>query len=219
MLTERGQHVPTAVHPIAEVDRAAGAGRGMSSEEVWRHLESEQRLTNAAEEGIEGVMAATPNKRAADTIKKANEYLGLDANVAQLIHVANHIRGFTRDAVDFLTRGDNHGLESAIVTLWNGIRDADKLATPKPPLMPSGENIFYNNGWSTQEELGLRNILREEGDRCTAINADGATLASGKRVSRKAALDAYIPPAGGTLIAVGSLPQVMAGIRARELGK
>jgi len=218
MFKEVGRHFPTEVpvHPIAEVHGAAGANREMTSAEVVKHLECEQQLTNAAEEGIEQVLAATPQQRAADTIKKANEYLGRDANAAQLIHVADHIRGFVRAAVDFLTRGDNHGLEQAIVTLWNGVRDADKFATPKPPLMPPGENIFYNAGWSSQEEIGLRNILRKEGDRCTAIDRDGATLASGKRVSKKAALDAYVAPAGGKQILAGDLPSVLGDIARRK---
>ena len=86
--------------------------------------------------------------------------------------------------------------------------------------MPAGDNVFV--GWSSEEQLGLRTILVKGlggvtvGDRCISVDAKEATLASGKRVSRAQALEAYIPPAGGKMIAVGSLSTVMNAIRARS---
>ena len=62
---------------------------------------------------------------------------------------------------------------------------------------------------------GLGGVSR--GDRCISVDAKGATLASGKRVSRAQALEAYIPPAGGKMIAVGSLSRVLAVIGARSM--
>lgn len=221
MLKERNRQVPIAGAADALREIAAlGPAPEMTEAELLRHLETEQALANVAEEEIERVMAATAQKRAADTIKRAAEYLGPDANISQLNHVANHIRGFGRDAEDFLIRGDYHGFERAIVAFWNGVRDADKLATPRLPLMPHGDNVFV--GWSTAEEYGLRNILLKGlcgvtvGDRATSIDSTGATLASGKHISRAQALDAYTPPAGGRTLSVGSLPKVLADIKRRE---
>jgi len=202
---------------LGEVDGAAGADAALAAMDP-KLLESAQRLAAVVEKATDQVLNATPQKRAADTIVKAGQYLGPGATVEQLNHVANCIASFARDAANFLERGDIHALDGAIVTFWNGVRGADRLAPPKPPLMPHGDNVFA--GWSTAEESGLRNILRKGlcgvtvGDRAVAIDADGADLASGKRVSKKAALDACAPPASGKLIAVGSLPRVMAVIRA-----
>ena len=238
MLRERGREMPQSgagetVDPAFDAPRVLGEIRGaadadaliadeerriaaQSDSDAQRAVTARESLTRTGRKAWEHVLVATPNQRAADTIEKAAKYLGPDANAEQLRHVENHIQGFERDAVDFLTRGDTHGLDRAITAFWNGVRDADKLATPKPPLMPTGENVFYNAGWSTQEEIGLRNILRAKGDRCTSIDSTGATLAGGARISKKDALEAYIPPAGGQQITAGSLPQVLADIKRRE---
>ena len=122
-----------ALAEMTEGELQIGAAAEMSSEEVLKHLESAQALANTAEEAIEQVLAATPQKRAAEMIKDALEYLGPDANAEQRAHVADHIRSFSFRAADFLMRADNHGLETAISTFWNGVRYADNLATPKPP--------------------------------------------------------------------------------------
>lgn len=127
-----------------------------------KRLESAQQLAAVVKQAKEQVISATPQKRAADTIEKAAAYLPPGATADQLNHVANHIQCFARNAADLLIRGDIHGLDSAISELWHGVRDADRLAPPKPSQPP-----------------------------------------------RK-----IVPPAA-RLIAVGSLPAVIAGIRAR----
>jgi hypothetical protein len=244
MLKERSREIPQSgadeIDPAMNAPRVLGEIRGAADANALLANIDAGAATAAAADPLlaaarqrhrvigrkawEQVLAATPQKRAADMIEKATKYLGPDANAAQLDHVANHIQGFARDAADFLTRGDNHGLERAIVAFWSGVRDADKLATPKPPLMPFGDNVIA--GWSSAEEIGLRNILLKGlcgvtiGDRCISIDSNGATLASGARISRKQALDNTYVPQGGQMIAVGSLPQMLAVIaRAQPLVK
>ena len=163
----------------------------------------------------EKVLAASMQARAAKTIVWAVNQVKPDASVAQLNYCANHIDSFAMSAADFLERGDISGLNGAISTLNYAVRDLPKAGPPKLPLVPPGDTVFYNAGWSSAEELGLKTILLKGlngvtvGDRCIAVDGDGASLASGKRVSKKAALEAYIPPAGGKMVMVGSLPAVM----------
>jgi hypothetical protein len=219
MLKEIGRQIPIA--GAADADRAIAAmglpTAEMTEAEVIKHLESEQGLANAAEEAIEQVIDATPNKRAADTIKKANEYLGPDANAQQLNHVTNHIRGFAHEAAEFLMRGDNHGLERAIVAFWNGVRDADKLVTQRLPLTP-GSDAFALAGWKDEEYWALRAILSnalcgvQKRDCCVSVDAKGALLASGKFLSREQIAE-HVQPTGSKTFAVGSLPSVLNAIR------
>ncbi|MGB8685670.1 MAG: hypothetical protein WCD12_22510 [Candidatus Binatus sp.] len=209
---------PIAV--VGEVDGAAGADAALDAMDA-ELLKSAQQLAAVVEKATEQV-SASPQKRCADLIAKAVEYLKPNSNVAQVRHVASQISAFARQAEDYLMRGDHHALDGAIVTFWNGVRDADKLASPLPPLMPSGDTVFYFAGWSAEETIGLRNILGKGlcgvtmGDRAISIDKQGADLASGKRISKKEALDAYVPPAYGKLIAVGSLPRVLAVLRALQ---
>jgi hypothetical protein len=208
------------INPAMNAPRVLGEIRGIDDALAVIAAESAARgrLMATARKASEQVLAATPQQRAAGMIERAANYLGPDATVRQMAHVENHIKSFERTASEFLERGDCHALDSAIATFWNGIRDADKLAPPKPPLMPPGDTVFYLAGWSTEAEHGLRAILLKGlngvmiGDRCVAVDADGATLASGARVSRKQALAAYVAPAGGKMIAVGSFPAVMNAI-------
>ena len=246
MLKERNREIPQSgaadeIHPetnaprvLGEISGAADADALLADEdrriaerqtqpvaEEAQRIAAVENLRKIGRAAWEQVLVATPNQRVADIIVKATEYLGVDATARQLAHVAGHIQGFARDATDLLTRGDFHGLDSAITRFWLGVRDADKLAPPKPRLMPSGD-AFYYAGWSSEERQGLGNILGKRlcglkaGDVCIAIDADGATLASGAHLSRKQALEAYILPAGGKMIAVGSLSRVLAVIEARR---
>jgi hypothetical protein len=210
MFQELDPMVQVAVYPIAEIAGAADADAAL---EDTKRMEAAHRLNAAAQQATELVLDATPNKRVAGMIEKATKYLGPDATAEQLQYVDNRIQGFARDASEFLMRGDYHGLNSAITSFWNGIQDANKIGPPKQRLMPHGDGAFLS--WSSEAQLGLRTILLKGlcgvlvGDRCISADADGATLASGKRVSRAQALEAYIPPAAGKMIMVGSLPAVM----------
>ena len=176
---------------LADEDRRIAERQTQPVAEEAQRIAAVENLRKIGRAAWEQVLVATPNQRVADIIVKATEYLGAAAAAQQLAHVAGHIQGFARDAMDLLTRGDFHGLDSAISRFWLGVRDADKLAPPKPRLMPSGD-AFYCAGWSTEERYGLGNILRKglcgvkTGDVCTAIDADGATLASGAHLSRQA---------------------------------
>jgi hypothetical protein len=208
------------INPAMNAPRVLGEIRGVDDALALFAAESaaRERLTRTAQKASEQVLAATPQQRAADMIEKASKYLGPDATVEQMVHVANHIQGFAHTAADFLARGDYHALDSAITSFWNGIRDADKLAPPKLPLVPTGDTVFWRVGWSAEAAMGLKTILLKGlngvriGDRCVSVDANEATLASGARVSRREALDAYIPPAGGKMFAVGSFPAVMNAI-------
>jgi hypothetical protein len=186
-------------------------------------LEAAQRLAAVVEQATEQVISATPQKRVADMIEKAAAYLPPGATAEQLNHITNCIQSFAREAADLLMRLDIQGLDRAIATFWYGVRDADKLAPPRPPLMPQDDTVFFFAGWSGEEKVGLRNILVKglcgvvKGDRCISVDAAEAKLASGMRVSRKQARDAYVAPAGGKMIAVGSLPEMFAlSIRGRS---
>ncbi len=176
---------------------------------------AELQLYNAAGEAIEKVMSASPQKRAKRAIEEAAlvECLSDEARIA----VANQIVGFARMAADFLERGDFGGLQSSISGLRRAVTSAASIAPPTPPRMPGGD-AFHSAGWSTEEQIGLRNILWKglcgviKDDRVVSIDADEATLASGTHLSRKQAFDAY-PPKGSKIIAVGSLPAVLAAIQ------
>jgi hypothetical protein len=215
MLKEQGQ-VSTAIYPIAEVDGAASAVHAMDSDP--KRLEAAQRLSVAVEQATGRILAATMQRRAAAMIEWAIAQLAPGAE--ELNHLTNSIQSFASRAAEFLERGDLSGLDDVISTFNYAVRDLAKVAPPKPPLMPQGDTVFFFAGWSSQEEAGLRRILLEglcgvaKGDRCVSVDAE-ATLASGTHISRKQARDAYVPPAGGQMIAVGSLPRVMAAIRAR----
>lgn len=218
MLTERNRHVPreALIYPLGEgeINGASDVERALAD---TKRVEAAQRLNAVAEQATELVLAATMQARAAKMIEWAIAQLKPGAGAEQLNFLSNHIQGFARDAAEFLERGDLGGLNHAITGFHNVVvMDLPKMEPPKPPLMPPGENIFYYAGWSREEELGLRNILAKGGDRCTALDRDGATLASGKSVSRAQALEAYIPPAGGKTFAVGSLPAVLGAIRAAQ---
>lgn len=221
MFKEVGRNFPPAVFPIAEVDGAASADRAMDSEP--KRLESAQRLAAVVEQATEQILAATMQRRAAKVVEWALAQLKPDACVEQLNYLTNQIQGFAASASNFLERGDLFGLEGAISTFNYAVRDLEKMAPPKPPLVPAGDTVFYNAGWGREEEYGLRTILLKglcgvvKGDRCISIDAAEATLASGMRISRKQARDAYVPPAAGRMIAVGSLPRMIAlAIRGRS---
>jgi hypothetical protein len=117
---------------VGEVDGAAGADAALAAIDP-KVLESATRLAAVVEQATEQVLSASPQKHVAETIARAGQYLPPDANAAQLNHVANHIKVFARDAENFLMRGDFHALDGAIVTFWQGVRLADRLASPRPP--------------------------------------------------------------------------------------
>lgn len=222
MLKERDRQIPAAslIYPLGQGEEINGAADATRLLDDSKRVEAAQRLAASAEEATERILLATMQRRAANMIPWGIAQLKPGAGAAQLNYLTNHIHCFARDAAEFLEHGDMGGLDRAISTFHNAVMELPKMEPPKPPLMPSGDNVFI--GWSREEQLGLRTILVKGlagvtvGDRCISVDAKEATLASGKRVSRAQALEAHIPPAGGEMIAVGSLSRVLAVIDARR---
>jgi hypothetical protein len=203
-----------------EIDRAepapvaAGAADDLVNDEaaIKKHLESEQRLANAAAAAIEQVNGASPKKLIVKMIEWAALYLGAGAGASteQLKYIESRIKTFARSATEFLDRGDFHGLAGLIGPFEGEVRQADKIGPPRPPLVPPGDTVFLFAGWKREEESGLRNILInalcgvQKGDYCVSIDAQGAQLASGRVLSRKECRENYVAPApGGKMIGIG----------------
>src|SRR5580700_5782347 len=106
MLKERGREMPESgadeIDPAMNAPRILGEVRGgadadaliateerriAADSEAQRVVAAKERCKRIARKAWEHVLDATPNKRVADTIVKANGYLGADANVEQLDHV------------------------------------------------------------------------------------------------------------------------------------
>jgi len=219
MLRERNRQIPAEalIYPLGQGEEINGASDVERVLADSKRVEAAQRLNAAAEQVTEKFLAATMQVRAAKAVEWAIAQLKPNDGAEQLDYLTNHLQGFGVNAAPFLERCDLGGFEHTLIAFHHAVIALPRFAPPKPPLMPHGDNVFP--GWSSEEVLGLHNLLSKGlggvtvGDRCISADADGATLASGKRVSKQAALEAYIPPAGGKQVSVGSLPQVLADIR------
>lgn len=218
MFKEVDRPVPVAIYPIAEVSGAADADRALAEP---KRLEAAQRLNATVERTTERFLKASMQYRCVKVVEWAIAQLKPDADAEQINYLNNHIQSFETFGAEFCERCDLFGLNGAISAFQDAVTALPKAAPPKPPLMPTGDTVFYFAGWSSEEELGLRNILLKGlcevkiGDRCISIDEHEAKLASGKRISKKEAGEAG-PSLGTKMIAVGSLPVVMAAIRARS---
>jgi hypothetical protein len=207
MLKERGRELPqsgaadgtNASRVLGEIRGAADAD-ALIRDDAARQFDAKQLLAAAVALTTEQVLLATPQKRVADMIEKAAANLGSGASAEQMAYLTNHIKGFARDAAEFLMRGDFGGLEAAISAFWRAARDADKIGPPRPaPMMPASEHLQRGLGWSSKEADGLQQILLTgiagvaKGDRVVKADEEGVTLASGKTLSREQIVRATRP--------------------------
>lgn len=187
--------------------------------DVAERTAGELRLAQTAAAGKALITNTDMKQRAVEILEKGLAHPC--ANDEQRMALASAGDAYARDAADAISRCDYGALASAITSFTYAVQDIDKIGPPTPSLMP-GEHEFFLAGWQSEEQIGLRNILSRsllgvaKGDRCVSVDANGAKLASGKHLSRKQALEGYVPPAGGRIIAVGRPAFLTAATARRE---
>jgi hypothetical protein len=150
---------------------------------------AELQLAGAAKAAIAKILSASPQKRVQKIIEWAVGYecASDEARMA----VASQLTAFAHDAADFLERGDFGGLQMAIGDFNTRVKTVAAIAQPAPEIMPAlDSDVWRAHGWKPVEVHALREVLCrplygvKRGDCVVKIDADGATLASGRRLAR-----------------------------------